>query len=66
MAKFLGGDLYQTLDDHLDWSRISIGKHPRDRVSIPTLQEELGLIVMWRLTKLKEWVKWKVKLGDGD
>lgn len=49
----LGGDFNQTLDDHLDRSKIRTDTHPRDGTVLNTSQEELGLIDIWRLINPK-------------
>lgn len=44
----MGGDFNQTLDDHLERKKIGLDTFPRDRAAIHILQEELGLIDIWR------------------
>lgn len=50
----LGGDFNQILDICLDHSKTGMGLTPRARTAIHHLQEQLGLIDIWRLTNPKE------------
>lgn len=50
----LGGDFNQVIDDHLDRTTSRPGATPRDRTAIHSLQEDLGLIDIWRFVNPQE------------
>lgn len=50
----LGGDFNQVIDDHLDRSKIRPGSAGSSRTALCSLQEDLGLIDIWRLVNPRE------------
>ena len=50
----LGGDLNQTIDNHIDRSKDRAGVSSKDRLATKILIEDMGLIDIWRLKHPKE------------